>query len=121
MVMCCRQNHLPFVTVYIKPERHFTDRKLETARCPICGALIAELRQFNINKNCYEIVRPKRGHAAAFIRKMSQKEWRPLEIKTFSKGNAGYVYGENREYKSGRICQYAVDFNGEKRLVKIID
>ena len=121
MIMCCRQHHLPFVTVFIQPEGALHDRKLEIAVCPVCNALIAELTQFNMDLGAYEVIRPKRKHTAAFIKKMQQKEWKTLDSMRGTKGNMAYVYGVNREYKNGKIYQYAVDFNGTKKLVKIIE
>ena len=119
--MCCRQNNLPFVTVFLNPEKNFRDRKLEIAVCAVCGALLAELTQFNTDKCAYEIIRPKRKHTAAFIKKMQKKQWQIIEHKNCTKSNMNFIYGENRELKNGKICQYAVDFNGEKKLVKIIE
>ena len=121
MIMCCRRLNEPLVTVYLCPDDEFRDRKLEIATCCVCGALIAELTQFNIAKQIYEVVRPKRKHTAAFIKKCQQLEWFDLKQNSATKGKMGFVYGVNREYENGKIYQYAVDFNGTKKLVKIIE
>ena len=121
MIMCCRQNNEPLVRVYINSDNQFRDRKLEVAVCSVCGALVAELIQFNIKKNIYEVFRPKSKDTVNFIKKMQQLEWKNLEVPSGTKGNMGFVYGVNREYKNGKIYQYSVDFNGIKKLVKVID
>lgn len=120
MIMCCRHSIVPFVSVFIRPDEQFRDRKLEVAICPVCSALLAELTQFNIQNSVYEVVRPKRKHTASFIKKMQEMEWFDVDVKTGTKSNMNFIYGVNREYKNGKIYQYAVDFNGEKRLVKVI-
>ena len=121
MIMCCRQNNLPLVTVFLYPNKNYRDRKLEIAICSVCGALVAELTQFNINKKMYEVIRPKSKDTAKFIKKMQKHGWQNIETKPVSKGNMGFVFGVNREYKNGKIYQYAVDFNGTKKLVKVIE
>ena len=121
MILCCRQKNLPLVTAYLNPEKQYRDRKLEVAICKVCGVLLAELTQFNINKCIYEVFRPKRKDTASFIKRMQNLEYKIIEHPNISKSNMSYIYGVNREYKNGKIYQYAVDFNGQKNLVKIID
>ena len=120
MIMCCRQKHKSFVRIVLCDEKLYKDRILEVVICPICGALIAELTQTNTKTGKKEIIRPKRKQTASFIQKMQMQKWKHTEIKTGTKGNQGFVYGENREHKNGKIYQYSVDFNGEKKLVKIV-
>ena len=121
MIMCCRRQNEPLVRVFLRSDNEFRDRKLEVAICAVCGTLIAELTQFNIKKGVYEVIRPKSKKTAKFIKKMQEMEWFEIELPKGTKSNMNYIYGVNREYKNGKICQYAVDFNGVKKLVKIIE
>jgi len=105
----------------LSPNFQYRDRKLEVLVCEICGALIAELTQFNVKTQKYETFRPKRKKTAKFIKDIEEGKWQEIKIKYGTKDRAGFVYGVNREYKSGKIYQYAVNFNGEKKLVKIIN
>lgn len=88
--------------------------------CPVCGALVAELVQFNVKKQKYETFRPKRKKTSSFIKQMEEGKWTEIKPKYGTKERNGFVYGVNREYKNGKICQYAVNFNGETKLVKVI-
>lgn len=121
MIMCCRHGNEPLVRVFLRPDSFFRDRKLEIATCSVCGALIAELTQFNIAKQAYEVIRPKSKKTAKFIKKMEKLQWFELQLPKGTKSNMNFIYGLNREYKNGKIYQYAVDFNGSKKLVKIIE
>ncbi len=121
MIMCCRHNNTPFVRVFLNSDDFFRDRKLEVALCSVCGTLIAELTQFNIKKGIYEVIRPKSKNTYAFIKKMQKLQWKNIDCSPATKSNMGFVFGLNREFKNGKIYQYSVDFNGTKKLVKIID
>ena len=121
MIMCCRQKQLPYVSVRIRDDKQFKNRKLEVLICVQCGALIADLTQYNIEKGVWEVIRPKRKNTASFIKKMQKLEWHEIKEKTGTKSNMNYIYGENREHKNGKIYQYSVDFNGVKKLVKIVN
>ncbi len=121
MIFCCGGFHTPFRTVILPDTLKYRERKLEVLICPKCGALIAELRQFNIKKQKYELYRPKRKHTSVFLKKIASGKWDEIKVKFGTKERSGFVFGVNREYKSGKICQYAVDFNGQKKLVKVIN
>ena len=121
MIMCCRHVNEPIVTVFLKSDKLYRDRKLEIALCSVCGTLLAELTQFNINTCSYEVFRPKSKHTADFIKKMQKNEWKKINIKTATKANMGFFYGVNKECKNGKIRQYSVDFNGEKKLIKTLE
>ncbi|MCD7780371.1 MAG: hypothetical protein LUH05_06845 [Candidatus Gastranaerophilales bacterium] len=103
------------------PDFLYRDRKLEVAICPACKALIAELVQYNVKTEKYETYRPKRKKTAKFIKDVENGKWQEIKIKYGTKERAGFIYGVNREFKNGKIYQYAVNFNGETKLVKVIN
>ncbi len=119
MIFCCGLYYEPFKTVFIASNFEFRDRKLEILHCPRCGALVAELTQFNIKTKEYEIYRPSRKKVSKFIRAIEEGKWQEIKFKYGTKERAGFIYGVNREHKDGRVFQYAVDFNGNKKLVKV--
>lgn len=121
MIYCCGGYFEPIRTVFLLPDFRFRDRKLEVCICPKCGALIAELTQFNVQAKKYETIRPKRKKTAKFLRNIEDGSWKEIKIKVGTKENAGFVFGVNKERKDGKIYQYAVDFNGQKKLVKTVE
>lgn len=121
MIYCCGGCHTPLKTVFLPANFRYRDRKLEVLVCPICGSLVAELVQFDVRKNKYETYRPTSKQTVSFIKDVQAGKWREIKIKYGTKGNAGFVYGVNKQRKNGKIYQYAVDFNGTKKLVKVID
>ncbi len=120
VIYCCGKYHEPFQTVRLLPDFKYRNRKLEVLVCPNCGALVAELTQFNVITNKYETYRPKRKKTAGFIRHIQEGKLENVKIKYGTKERAGFVYGVNIMRKNGKIYQYAVDFNGEKKLVKVV-
>ena len=119
MIYCCGAYNSPSKTVFLLSDFLFRDRRLEVLVCPKCGALVAELTQFNIKEQRYETFRPNRKKVSKFIKEVESGSWHEIKIKYGTKERAGFVYGLNKEHKDGRVFQYAVDFNGEKKLVKI--
>ena len=120
MIYCCGGYHSPVKTIELSSHYKYSERKLEILECPICKTLIAELKMFNIKHQKYEYFRPKRKKTPQFIKDVQSGKWDEIHLKFGTKERSGFVFGENREYKNGKICQYAVDFNGVKRLVKVI-
>lgn len=120
MIYCCGGYHNPFQTVSLESNYEFKDRKLEIAVCPSCGRLLACLVQFNIKLNKYELFRPKKKHTAKFLKALEAGKWKEVNLKYGTKEKASFVFGVNKEYKNGNIYQYAVNFNGERKLVKVI-
>ena len=120
MIYCCGIYHNPLKTVFLSPTYEYKDRKLEVLVCPKCQTLIAVLIQLNIKTQKYEIFRPRRKKTAKFIQEIQKEKWQEIEVKYGTKERAGFIYGVNREYKNKEIRQYAVNFNGEKKLVKVI-
>lgn len=121
MIYCCGGYRTPHKTVFLPANFKYRDRKLEVLLCPNCGTLVAELVQFNVRKNEYETYRPLSKQTVSFIKEVQAGKWREIKIKYGSKGNAGFIYGVNKQRKDGKIYQYAVDFNGTKKLIKVIE
>ena len=120
MIYCCGGYHSPIKTIELSSHYKYSERKLEILECPICKTLVAELKMFNIKHQKYEYFRPKRKKTAQFIKDVQSGKWDEIYLKFGTKERSGFVFGENREYKNGKIRQYAVDFNGVKRLVKVV-
>ena len=55
-----------------------------------------------------------------FIKKALEGKLDTVKVKYGTREKAAFVYGVNRQAKNGKIYQYAVDFNGTKKLVKVI-
>lgn len=122
MIYCCGVCRNPDKTVFLSPDAKYRDRKLEILECPKCGKLHAVLTQFNVKIQQYEIFKPKRKKVAKFLHdnETELNKWQEVKIKYGTREKAGFIYGINRESKNGTIYQFAADFNGEKRLVKIV-
>lgn len=120
MIYCCGVYHTPNRVIIPAETNLFKDRRLEILICPKCNSLIAELTQFSLVNNKYEKVRPKRKKTFEFINSIENGEWREEIIKYGTKSNAAFVYGVNEEDREGNINQFAVDFNGVKKLVKVL-
>ncbi len=121
MIYCCGVYHSPSRVIIPAETKLFKQRRLEILICPKCNSLIAELTQFSLIKNEFEKIRPKRKKTFKFINSIENGEWEEEIIKYGTKANAAFVYGVNEEDKNGNINQYAVDFNGVKKLVKVLE
>ncbi|MCD7879816.1 MAG: hypothetical protein LUG16_07785 [Candidatus Gastranaerophilales bacterium] len=120
MIYCCGSCCEPLETVFILPSFQYRDRKLEVSRCPVCGALHAKVTQFNVKTQQYETFQPRRKKIKKFIDSVKDGKWFKVNVKYGTPAAAGFVFGLNKELKNGDIKQYSVDFNGTKKLVKII-
>lgn len=122
MIYCCGCYHKDTRIEFLKPNALFRDRKLEILICPKCGTLIAELTQFDIEKNAYINIRPKRKKTAKFLMQLEAENEviKMPEIKYGTKSNSNWAYGENKELSDGSVRQYRKDFNGYSTLVKVI-
>ena len=89
--------------------------------CPTCGAIVAVLTQYNVNTMQYETIRPKKKKTMKFLQDINDGKLNDVKVFYGSKVNSTYVFGVNKEAKDGKIYQYAVDFNGVKKLVKVIE
>lgn len=121
MIYCCGAYQEPLKTVFLSPDFLYRDRKLEILICAKCGSLVAVLTQFNKQTNKYETYRPKRKQTAKFIKQLESGAWCEIKIKHATREKAGFVYGVNKQLKDGTIKQFAVDFNGTKKLVKVVN
>lgn len=122
MIYCCGALHRAERVVLLFPNKFCIDRRVEMGFCPNCGNFIVELHQYNLKKRCVMCIRPKRSETGRFIKSLETKKlWYEPGLKSGLKGNAGFVYGKNIEREDGNIYQYSVDFNGTKKLVKVIE
>lgn len=121
VIYCCGGYHQPHKVVSLLPDFKYKERKLEVCICPVCNSLIAELTQLNVQTQKYEVFRPKRKKTSKFLKEIEAGKWNEIRVKYGSKSAAGFVFGFNIEAKDGKIYQYAVDFNGQKKLVKIVN
>lgn len=121
MIYCCGGYHTPDKVVSLLPTFRHRDRKLEVLVCPSCGGLVAELVQYNVRTREYETLRPKKKKVKQFIADVKSGKFDEVKVQHGTKQSAGYIFGVNKEAKDGKIYQYAVDFNGNKKLVKIIE
>lgn len=122
MIYCCGAYHPPDRVIIPADTSCYTRRKLEILICPNCNSLVAELTQFSFVKNQFERIRPKRKKTFEFINSIQNGDWVEEEIiKYGTKINSAFIYGINEEDKQGNIRQFAVDFNGTKKLVKVIE
>ena len=121
MIYCCGALHEPIRTVFLFPTMFYKKRKLELTICPNCGALIAEIIQFNARTNKWIRYRPKTKKVKKLIQNLKDNFWETKEPKAANKFNASFAFGVNRQYKNGKIYQFSVDFNGQKEIVKVID
>lgn len=120
MIYCCGGYHKPQRRIFPLPDYKYKNRELEILICPICGALSVVLTQFNKETHQYETFRPKRKKTAKFLKEMQMQKWEEQKVQYGTKSGAGFVYGVNVQAENGKIYQYAVDFNGSRKLVKII-
>ena len=105
---------------YLEENSIYTDRILSIGFCPICKRPVAELVEHNcsggINKVTLSGI-----HAQNLMKKVqseivyagSDANYRKLKGKPF-----GWKYGLNKEFRNGKIRQYAKDFYGNKELIK---
>lgn len=121
MIYCCGLYQRPTRKVVLLPNYDYKDRVLEILECPICGAMLVELTQLSRKTQEYEKIRPKKKRIHNFLRNLEKENWEENIIKFGTKGNAGFIFGLNKELKDGSIRQYAVNFNGQKKLVKVLN
>lgn len=111
---------------FLLDSEKFTQRKIYLAICPICNKDIALFSCFNIENNTYQEQYFYSGGAKR-IREKYKKEVTStmLGFKNKYRCPSGFKYGKNIEIKkNGKVVgieQYAVDFWGNKILVKKIE
>lgn len=120
MIYCCGRYHDASQVLLLESDYNYKNRKLELLYCPICGKLSAVLTQYNVNLQKTETYRPKPKKTAKFLLKIQEGKWKEEKIPFGTKEKAGFVYGLNKQHKDGKIFQYSVDFNNQKKLVKIV-
>ncbi len=121
MIFCCGAYYSADEILFLPSDFKYKNKKLEILTCPNCGCVKAELTRFNIEKQDYEIYKPKRKKVRKFIDEIKKGSWKVPKEKYGTRGSSGFVYGVNKISKKGKIFQYSVDFNGKKKLVKTIN
>lgn len=118
----------PYQVIYLDDTPFMQDQKLEIAYDTSIGLKVCELSFYNVKENERQIKRPKGKNREDYIQRLEKFITKAKNgeftldkpIKTVgNKSNMNFVYGENIERKD-RISQFAVDFNGTRRLVKEI-
>lgn len=121
MIYCCGSYKTPIKTVFLVSNFKYRDRKLEVYFCSNCSKLKVVFSQFNVQTGEYEVYSPKsKKRTIDFLRQIKKGKFERDIVTQGSKQKAGFVYGVNKECKNGEIRQYAVDFNDQKKLVKVI-
>ena len=98
-------------------------RMLSVGFCPICEKPVAELQKIRFDG----VVETEKfvGIKAHEIAIKSQKEieysMQALNYQKVKQKPTGWKYGENKQYKDGKIRQFAKDFYGNKELIKVVD
>lgn len=98
----------------------YSSRTLAVGFCPICGKPVAELTEFNFAGGINKI--SAAGMSAQVLMQASKKDIR-YSLKDINPKNTkykpyGWKYGINKEFKNGKIVQYACDFYGNKEQIK---
>lgn len=118
---CCQFN--PDDVYYLRDNDLFSSRKLSIGFCPICSKPVAELSEWRfdgvMNKTSVSGVRA--NDLMLGLRDEIVYSLREYNYSKFKSKPYGWVYGVNKNVKSGRrelTKQYACDFYGNKELVK---
>ena len=98
----------------------YSSRTLAIGFCPVCGKPVAELTEFNFAGGMNKISAVGLNAQALMQNvkndiKYSLKQINPKNTKSKP---YGWRYGINKEYKNGKIKQFACDFYGNKEEVK---
>lgn len=104
---------------YLKETEIYTKRVLSIGFCPICNKPVAELVEYNfaggMNK---QTAAGLNAHNMMIGLQNEIVSAKPKDKIKKSSKPFGWKYGVNKEYKNGKIKQYAQDFYGNKELVK---
>ncbi len=133
MIFCCGAYHRADATYVLKSSNYYKDRILEIIyECPSkneqCHAYIAELTQTNISTLKRRTIRKKNQDAIEYVKYLlisNELDCYPISPRQGSKSNMNWIYGKNKEIKDKKgnileICQSAVDFNEQKKVIKHI-
>ena len=107
---------------YLKDNDISTTRILAIGFCPICKKPVAELTEYTfaggINKVSAAGIQAQHlvmNYNSEILYSMKEMNYRKFKYKPF-----GWKFGVNKEYKNGKVYQYACDFYGNKELIKTI-
>jgi len=118
MLYCCNKLIDPLEEdFFIFDTNKLAKRHVEAGWCknPKCNAFMAQLTQFNIERQRWEITRPTKKEANNKLNEWKKERYVPRyeNPKQGTKGNMGFAYGKNTSRG-----QYRVDWNNTKALVK---
>ena len=124
MIYCCGTWFKPDRVIVLEDNWARKNQIIEIGRCPKYHKddkpnLIVEYSYYDVEKKRPRNYRPKKDKVQQFLEKI-QKNIVFKRIKTGTKSNQAFKYGLNILKKDNKIHQYAVDFNGERTLVKEI-
>ena len=105
---------------YLSETDIYTNRVLSIGFCPLCNKPVAELIEQSftggINKTTVSGINANNmvnGLKDSILYSAQKDGYRKLRAKPY-----GWKFGVNKEYKNGKIRQYACDFYGNKELIK---
>ena len=99
----------------------FTNRRLDIIVCNVCGKITAELSQYNVRTKKFKTKKLQKRQLSRYLINLKNGAWQEVKLNTGVKSASGFNFGVNKQDKKGNIYQYAVDFNGMKKLVKVIN
>lgn len=118
MIYCCGKYLKPDRVINIDDNWCRANQTLEIVYCPSHRGLVAELTYFDLQTFRTKTYRPKREKTQEFINKC-QRGGFLKKLKVGTKANQAWTFGVN-VHKHNKICQFAEDFNGTRKLIKEI-
>ena len=121
MLYCsnCSRILRPYDIWFLYEKDGFYQRKLYIGKCPQCKKDVVALVEMRKTDGKIFIDRRENDKAAALIDKCITQLWYRHQDTIFKKGRPfGFIYGENRENKKGRLT-FACDFFGNKELISL--
>ena len=113
LLYCCNRYFIADRKLKLYDNTTHKNRSIEVGRCPVCGALKAQVTQYRIEDGKYNERKPKNSKdIARFIKKYEKEayyETPDLRPKYGTKANMSWVYGDS---KSG----WAKDFNNVRQF-----
>ena len=124
MFIHCNKRTRTDEVLFLRDSEEFTDRRLETAECPVCGHMLARLIETRIADNKVFDVLYTRWKADKVIKDIQGEiEYSSLDSVPVRGSLYGFRYGQNIERRNKKnnevtIIQKACDFHGNKEVVK---
>lgn len=121
MIYCCGKFQKPVKSVCLLSDFNYTNRRLDIIVCDVCGKITAELSQYNVKTKKFKIRKLQKRQLNRFLINLKNGSWQEVKLNYGTKSASGFNFGVNKQDKKGNIYQYSVDFNGVKKLIKIIN